>query len=51
MLSIYKNEKPKGVICQLGGQSPLNIAAEFETAGVNTVEAEAIADETGDINV
>jgi len=44
VLSIYEDGKPKGVICQLGGQSPLNIAAEFETAGVNTVEAEAIDD-------
>ena len=34
VLSIYEKEKPEGVICQFGGQTPLNIAAELEAAGV-----------------
>ena len=34
VLSIYEKEKPIGVICQFGGQTPLNIAAELEQAGV-----------------
>ncbi len=35
VLQIYKKEKPMGVICQFGGQTPLNIAGELEEAGVN----------------
>jgi carbamoyl-phosphate synthase large subunit len=35
VLSIYNKEKPEGVIVQFGGQTPLNIAAELEQAGVN----------------
>ncbi|MFH1732565.1 MAG: carbamoyl-phosphate synthase large subunit [Planctomycetota bacterium] len=35
VLQIYRKEKPKGVICQFGGQTPLNIAAELKAAGVN----------------
>jgi len=34
VLSIYAKEKPEGVICQFGGQTPLNIAAELSAAGV-----------------
>jgi carbamoyl-phosphate synthase large subunit len=34
VLQIYAKEKPKGVICQFGGQTPLNIARELEEAGV-----------------
>jgi carbamoyl-phosphate synthase large subunit len=34
VLSIYKKEKPEGMIVQFGGQTPLNIAAELEAAGV-----------------
>ncbi len=34
VLAIYEKEKPEGVIVQFGGQTPLNIAAELETAGV-----------------
>ncbi|MCJ7520868.1 MAG: carbamoyl-phosphate synthase large subunit, partial [Dehalococcoidia bacterium] len=34
VLAIYQKEKPEGVICQFGGQTPLNIAAELEAAGV-----------------
>ena len=34
VLSIYNEEKPIGVIAQFGGQTPLNIAAELEKAGV-----------------
>jgi carbamoyl-phosphate synthase large subunit len=34
VLSIYEKEKPEGVICQFGGQTPLNIARELEAAGV-----------------
>jgi carbamoyl-phosphate synthase large subunit len=35
VVSIYQKEKPLGVIAQFGGQTPLNIAAELEEAGVN----------------
>ncbi len=35
ILSIYQKEKPKGVIVQFGGQTPLNIANELAEAGVN----------------
>ena len=34
VISIYQKEKPEGVIVQFGGQTPLNIAEELETAGV-----------------
>jgi len=34
VLSIYKKEKPEGVIVQYGGQTPLNIANELAEAGV-----------------
>jgi len=34
VLNIYEKEKPIGVIVQFGGQTPLNIAAELEQAGV-----------------
>lgn len=37
VLSIYEKEKPEGVICQFGGQTPLNIAAELEAAGVKII--------------
>ncbi|MBN2261687.1 MAG: carbamoyl-phosphate synthase large subunit [Prolixibacteraceae bacterium] len=37
VLSIYKKEKPHGVICQFGGQTPLNIAAELQKNGVNII--------------
>ena len=35
VVSIYRKEKPVGVIVQFGGQTPLNIAAELEEAGVH----------------
>jgi carbamoyl-phosphate synthase large subunit len=35
VLQIYQKEKPKGVICQFGGQTPLNIARELQEAGVH----------------
>jgi carbamoyl-phosphate synthase large subunit len=35
VISIYRKEKPIGVIVQFGGQTPLNIAAELQKAGVN----------------
>ncbi len=34
VLSIYNKEKPEGVIVQFGGQTPLNLAKELESAGV-----------------
>ena len=34
VLSIYKKEKPVGVIAQFGGQTPLNLAGELEKNGV-----------------
>jgi carbamoyl-phosphate synthase large subunit len=49
VLSIYEKEKPMGVICQFGGQTPLNIAAELEKAGVKilgtSVEAIDLAED------
>jgi carbamoyl-phosphate synthase large subunit len=51
VLSIYQKEKPIGVIVQFGGQTPLNIAAELEKAGVNilgtTVNSIDIASDRG----
>jgi len=35
VLAIYEKEKPEGVVCQFGGQTPLNIANELAAAGVN----------------
>ena len=37
VLSIHEKEKPEGVIVQFGGQTPLNIAAELEAAGVRII--------------
>jgi carbamoyl-phosphate synthase large subunit len=37
VLSIYKKEKPDGVIVQFGGQTPLNIARELEANGVKII--------------
>ena len=34
VLSIYEEEQPVGAVVQFGGQTPLNIAAELEAAGV-----------------
>ncbi|HOW60049.1 MAG TPA: carbamoyl-phosphate synthase large subunit, partial [Candidatus Omnitrophota bacterium] len=34
VLNIYENEKPIGVILQLGGQTPLNLAKSLEKNGV-----------------
>ena len=34
VLSIYKKEKPLGVIAQFGGHTPLNLAADLERNGV-----------------
>ena len=35
LLAIIEAEKPEGVIVQLGGQTPLNLAVPLEEAGVN----------------
>jgi carbamoyl-phosphate synthase large subunit len=37
VLSIYAKEKPEGVVVQFGGQTPLNIAAELQAAGVKII--------------
>ena len=37
VLSIYEKEKPDGIICQFGGQTPLNIAGELQAAGVKVI--------------
>ena len=37
VLAIYEKEKPEGVIVQFGGQTPLNLAAELEAAGVKII--------------
>ena len=34
VLNIYDQEKPEGVIVQFGGQTPLNLAAGLQAAGV-----------------
>ncbi|MBR1673065.1 MAG: carbamoyl-phosphate synthase large subunit, partial [Fretibacterium sp.] len=34
VLSIYRRERPVGVIAQFGGQTPLNLASELERNGV-----------------
>ncbi|NLS77765.1 MAG: carbamoyl-phosphate synthase large subunit, partial [Chloroflexi bacterium] len=49
VLSIYEKEQPEGVIVQFGGQTPLNIAAELEAAGVRilgtSVQTIAVAED------
>lgn len=37
VLAIYAKEQPEGVVVQFGGQTPLNIAAELQAAGVNII--------------
>ncbi|MFA6470714.1 MAG: carbamoyl-phosphate synthase large subunit [Candidatus Latescibacterota bacterium] len=37
VLSIYEKEKAEGAIVQFGGQTPLNIAAQLEKAGVHII--------------
>jgi carbamoyl-phosphate synthase large subunit len=37
VVSIYEREKPLGVIIQFGGQTPLNIAADLERAGIKVL--------------
>ena len=34
VLAIYEKEQPEGAVVQFGGQTPLNLAAELEAAGV-----------------
>ena len=34
VLAIYERERPEGVVCQFGGQTPLNIARSLQEAGV-----------------
>ncbi len=51
VLEIVRRENPKGVIVQLGGQTPLNLAAGLEAAGVpilgTSVEAIDRAEDRG----
>ncbi len=37
VLAIYHKEQPEGVVVQFGGQTPLNIAAELQAAGVRII--------------
>jgi carbamoyl-phosphate synthase large subunit len=37
VMNIYENEQCWGVIVQLGGQTPLNLAAKLEEAGCNII--------------
>ncbi len=37
VLAIYEKERPEGVIVQFGGQTPLNLAAELQAAGVRII--------------
>jgi carbamoyl-phosphate synthase large subunit len=37
VLSIYRKERPEGVMVQFGGQTPLNIARQLEEAGVRII--------------
>ena len=49
VLSIYKKEKPVGVIAQFGGQTPLNLASELEKNGVKILGTPpAVIDLAGD---
>lgn len=49
VLSIYKKEKPVGVIAQFGGQTPLNLAADLEKNGVKILgTAPSVIDLTED---
>ncbi len=54
VLNIYEKEKPVGIIVQFGGQTPLNIAAELEKAGVKilgtSVNSIDIASDRGRFN-
>lgn len=34
VINIFENEKPSGIIIQLGGQTPLNISSQLKNAGV-----------------
>jgi len=37
VIQIYRKEKPKGIICQFGGQTPLNLARQLEEAGATVL--------------
>ncbi len=54
VVNIYRREKPIGAIVQFGGQTPLNIAAALERAGVNilgtSVNSTDIASDRGRFN-
>ncbi|MBW2689194.1 MAG: carbamoyl-phosphate synthase large subunit [Deltaproteobacteria bacterium] len=54
VLSIYHKEKPEGVVVQFGGQTPLNIAAELQAAGVKILgtspETIDMAEDRGQFN-
>ncbi len=41
VLSIYKKEKPYGVVLQFGGQTPLNLALGLEKEGINVLGTKA----------
>ena len=43
VLNIYEHEKPLGVILQLGGQTPLNLAKGLEAGGVKILGTSAAA--------
>ncbi len=43
VMAIVRTEKPKGVIVQLGGQTPLKLAVALERAGVNILGTSADA--------
>ncbi len=49
VLGIYMHEKPLGIMIQLGGQTPLNMASELKESGVNilgtSVESIKIAED------
>lgn len=55
VVNIYQREKPIGVIVQFGGQTPLNIAAALERAGINilgtSVNSTDIASDRGRFNL
>ena len=37
VLSIYEKERPDGIVCQFGGQTPLNIAGQLAAAGAKII--------------
>ncbi|MFP4081504.1 MAG: carbamoyl-phosphate synthase large subunit [Candidatus Aminicenantes bacterium] len=49
VLSVYNKEKPEGIVCQFGGQTPLKIATELEKNGTKILGTSSeVIDKTED---